>query len=88
MSTLIDDGNESLLSSNSEAENSKPQLVGPLIGKLPSTVQGRILKTAGEIMEKGKWWKNHENSRYLIILILFLKLVGEFSSLFYIHLLG
>ena len=63
MSTLLHDGSESVLACSNETENSKPKLVGPLIGKLPSNVQGRILKTAGEIMEKGKWWKNSENSR-------------------------
>ena len=63
MSALLHDGGDSALANTSETENCKPQLVGPLIGKLPSTVQGRILKTAGEIMEKGKWWKNSENSR-------------------------
>lgn len=63
MSALLHDDSESVLTSSSETENSKPQLVGPLIGKLPSTVQGRILKTAGEIMEKKKWWNNGDNSR-------------------------
>ena len=63
MSTLLHDGSDSVLTCTNETENSKPQLVGPLIGKLPSAVQGRILKNAGEIMEKGKWWKNSENSR-------------------------
>ena len=64
MSALLHDESDSMLASSNETENSKPQLVGPLIGKLPSTVQGRILKIVGEIMEKGKWWRNSENSRY------------------------
>lgn len=63
MSALLNDGNQAGGTSRNELENSKLQLVGPLIGKLPSTVQGRILKTAGEIMEKGRWWKKSENLR-------------------------
>ena len=67
MSALQDDENEMIASTSSETDNSKHQLVGPLIGKLPSTVQGRILKTAGEIMEKGKWWKMVKKSKYEIL---------------------
>ncbi len=63
MSALLADGTSAGGSSN-DIENPKFQLVGPLIGKLSSTVQGRILKTAGEIMEKGKWWKKSEDLRY------------------------
>lgn len=30
-------------------------LVAPLVSKLPSAVQGRILKVAGQVLESGNW---------------------------------
>lgn len=37
-------------------------LVAPLISKLPSSVQGRLLKAAGEVLDTPKWWKPHSDS--------------------------
>ena len=32
-------------------------LVAPLVSKLPSAVQGRVLKVAGQVLESGNWSK-------------------------------
>jgi mediator of RNA polymerase II transcription subunit 12 len=37
-------------------------LVAPLISKLPSSVQGRLLKAAGEVLGTRKWWKPYSDS--------------------------
>ncbi|KAK3742866.1 hypothetical protein QZH41_007773 [Actinostola sp. cb2023] len=37
-------------------------LVAPLISRLPSSVQGRLLKAAGEVLGTLKWWKPHSDS--------------------------
>lgn len=37
-------------------------LVAPLISRLPSSVQGRLLKAAGEVLGTHKWWKPHSDS--------------------------
>ena len=66
MSALTDNA-DGTVETNNDNDNGKHTLIGPLIGKLPATVQGRILKTAGEIMEKGKWWIESENSRYVVV---------------------
>lgn len=34
-------------------------LVAPLISKLSSPVQGRLLKAAGEVLGTRQWWKEH-----------------------------
>lgn len=40
--------------SSSSSERSGVWLVAPLIGKLPTSVQGHVLKAAGEELEKGQ----------------------------------
>lgn len=49
-----------------EKKNEKKQqasiwLVAPLISKLPSAVQGRVLKVAGQVLENGGWCKEQKN---------------------------
>lgn len=34
-------------------------LVAPLISKLSNSVQGRLLKAAGEVLDTKQWWKEH-----------------------------
>ncbi|KAL6442397.1 hypothetical protein ACFW04_002558 [Cataglyphis niger] len=50
--------------------NSKPDkrsgsiwLVAPLVSKLPSAVQGRVLKVAGQVLESGNWSKTAGRER-------------------------
>lgn len=43
-----------LFVSSSSSERSGVWLVAPLIGKLPTSVQGHVLKAAGEELEKGQ----------------------------------
>lgn len=38
-------------------------LVAPLVSKLPSAIQGRILKVASQVLENGGWCKEHKNRR-------------------------
>lgn len=38
-------------------------LVAPLISKLPSAVQGRVLKVAGQVLESGGWCKEQKITR-------------------------
>lgn len=41
-------------------------LVTPLISKLPESVLGRVLKSAGNVLGQGQWWnpeKNQEKRR-------------------------
>lgn len=37
--------------------------MAPLVSKLPSAVQSRILKVAGQVLENGGWCKDHKNNR-------------------------
>ena len=36
-------------------------LVAPLITKLSSPVQGRLLKAAGDVLGTRQWWKEHSD---------------------------
>ncbi|XP_049822887.1 mediator of RNA polymerase II transcription subunit 12 isoform X3 [Aethina tumida] len=36
-------------------------LVAPLVSKLPSAVQGRVLKVAGQVLESGGWCREQKN---------------------------
>ena len=56
MSTLTDDGTE-------VGTLSRSSLIGPLICKLPISLQARILKSASETLEKGKWWLASANGK-------------------------
>jgi hypothetical protein len=56
----------STLTESSDAGDRR-SLVGPLISKLPVTIQGRILKSASETLEKGKWWLPGGNNKYVLI---------------------
>jgi mediator of RNA polymerase II transcription subunit 12 len=49
---------------NTNKENSKIWLIAPLVAKLPSAVQGRILRVAGQVLETTNSFgvKNKENS--------------------------
>ncbi|XP_014240194.1 mediator of RNA polymerase II transcription subunit 12 isoform X2 [Cimex lectularius] len=38
-------------------------LVAPLVAKLPSTVQGRVLKVAGQVLESGNWFTNSAKNK-------------------------
>lgn len=40
-------------------------MVAPLVSKLPSAVQGRVLKVAGQVLESGNWSsrKNQEKEK-------------------------
>ena len=38
-------------------------LVAPLVSKLPSAVQGRVLKVAGQVLEAGNWSKASKERR-------------------------
>lgn len=38
-------------------------LVAPLVSKLPSAIQGRILKVASQVLENGGWCKEQKNRR-------------------------
>lgn len=38
-------------------------LVAPLVSKLPSAVQGRVLKVAGQVLESGNWSKTASRER-------------------------
>lgn len=35
-------------------------LVAPLVSKLPSAIQGRVLKVAGQVLESGGWCRDHQ----------------------------
>lgn len=39
-------------------------LVAPLISKLPSAIQGRVLKVAGQVLESGGWCREQKTRRY------------------------
>lgn len=47
----------------SEKKSSSIWLVAPLVSKLPSQVQGRILKVAGQVLESGNWSKAARSER-------------------------
>ena len=47
----------STLTNSDGQQSSRGSLIGPLISKLPVFLQGRILTSASETLEKGKWWK-------------------------------
>lgn len=53
----------STLTESDEQKSNRGSLVGPLISKLPAFVQGRILKSASETLEKGKWWNPVGNKK-------------------------
>lgn len=38
-------------------------MVAPLVSKLPSAIQGRILKVASQVLENGGWCKEQKNRR-------------------------
>lgn len=38
-------------------------LVAPLVSKLPSAVQGRVLKVAAQVLESGGWCREQKNKR-------------------------
>lgn len=38
-------------------------LVAPLVSKLPSAVQGRVLKVAGQVLESGGWCRDKSKLR-------------------------
>ncbi|KAJ8916222.1 hypothetical protein NQ315_016361 [Exocentrus adspersus] len=42
---------------DSKKQQSSIWLVAPLVSKLPSAIQGRILKVAGQVLESGGWGK-------------------------------
>ncbi|XP_073983831.1 mediator complex subunit kohtalo isoform X1 [Rhodnius prolixus] len=55
------------LNSSSKEENSKSKsqsmwLVAPLVAKLPSCVQGRVLKVAGQVLESCNWFTSSSRS--------------------------
>ena len=35
-------------------------LVAPLISKLSNSVQGRLLKAAGDVLDSPRWWKEQK----------------------------
>lgn len=45
-------------SGKSEKKSDSIWLVAPLVSKLPSAVQGRVLKVAGQVLESGNWSKS------------------------------
>ncbi|XP_034195865.1 mediator complex subunit kohtalo [Osmia lignaria lignaria] len=45
------------MSSKSDKRSGSIWLVAPLVSKLPSAVQGRVLKVAGQVLESGNWSK-------------------------------
>ncbi|RZF38411.1 hypothetical protein LSTR_LSTR006537 [Laodelphax striatellus] len=47
--------NHELDASKAKSKSQSTWLVAPLISKLPSAVQGRVLKVAGQVLESGNW---------------------------------
>lgn len=46
---------------DSKKQQNSIWLVAPLVSKLPSAVQGRILKVAGQVLESGGWCKEQKS---------------------------
>ncbi|XP_020279147.1 mediator of RNA polymerase II transcription subunit 12 isoform X2 [Pseudomyrmex gracilis] len=51
------------LSSKPDKRSGSIWLVAPLVSKLPSAVQGRVLKVAGQVLESGNWSKTAGRER-------------------------
>ncbi|XP_032668438.1 mediator of RNA polymerase II transcription subunit 12 isoform X2 [Odontomachus brunneus] len=51
------------LSSKPDKKSGSIWLVAPLVSKLPSAVQGRVLKVAGQVLESGNWSKTAGRER-------------------------
>ena len=51
------------VSGKSDKKSGSIWLVAPLVSKLPSAVQGRVLKVAGQVLESGNWSKSASRER-------------------------
>lgn len=51
------------VSGKSDKKSGSIWLVAPLVSKLPSPVQGRVLKVAGQVLESGNWSKTANRER-------------------------
>ncbi|XP_034934643.1 mediator of RNA polymerase II transcription subunit 12 [Chelonus insularis] len=51
------------LTHKSDKKSGSIWLVAPLVSKLPSAVQGRVLKVAGQVLESGNWSKTAGRER-------------------------
>ena len=51
------------VSGKSDKKSGSIWLVAPLVSKLPSAVQGRVLKVAGQVLESGNWSKTANRER-------------------------
>lgn len=51
------------LSNKPDKKSGSIWLVAPLVSKLPSAVQGRVLKVAGQVLESGNWSKTAGRER-------------------------
>ncbi|XP_014230379.1 mediator of RNA polymerase II transcription subunit 12-like isoform X1 [Trichogramma pretiosum] len=55
--------NSTSISAKAEKRPDSIWLVAPLVSKLPSAVQGRVLKVAGQVLEAGNWAKSTGRER-------------------------
>ncbi|XP_014477352.1 PREDICTED: mediator of RNA polymerase II transcription subunit 12 [Dinoponera quadriceps] len=55
--------NNTLSSKPADKKSGSIWLVAPLVSKLPSAVQGRVLKVAGQVLESGNWSKTAGRER-------------------------